>query len=79
MLRFKTKLVAVIFSRPFLKRCHLVGKVCVYVCVREMCFICVFAGVYVSIRVGRLYRVRAFAPIRTEVRVRLIGGAGWAG
>lgn len=30
MLRFKTKLVAVIFSQPFLKRCHLV-------CVCAMC------------------------------------------
>lgn len=34
MLRFKTKLVAVIFSQPFLKRCHLVGVEvrCVSVC-----------------------------------------------
>lgn len=34
MLRFKTKLVVVIFSRPFLKHCHLVGVVvrCESVC-----------------------------------------------
>lgn len=41
MLRFKTKLVAVIFSQPFLKRCHLVGVEvrCVLACahMREMC------------------------------------------
>lgn len=41
MLRFKTKLVAVIFSWPFLKRCHLVCKVCenmpVCVCVCMRC------------------------------------------
>lgn len=54
MLRFKTKLVAFIFSWPFLKRCHLVGvevrwmnvrvHVCVC-CVKWRSFLCVFAGV----------------------------------
>lgn len=41
LLRFKTKLVVVIFSQPFLKRCHLVGvevRVCeCAACVCEMC------------------------------------------
>lgn len=50
MLRFKTKLVAVIFSWPFLKRCHLVCKVCenVPVCVWDVEGSAVFPGVYVK-------------------------------
>lgn len=58
MLRFKTKLVAVIFSQPFLKRCHVVGvevrvcesvRMCVFVrCVKWVLYR-VFAGVYVQV------------------------------
>ena len=58
MLRFKTKLVAVIFSQQFLKRCHLVGvevrvcesvRMCVFVrCVKWVLYR-VFAGVYVQV------------------------------
>lgn len=63
MLRFKTKLVAVIFSQPFLKRCHLVGvevRVCesvrACVCVCEMCKVGALSCICGGLRAGTYMR-----------------------
>lgn len=93
MLRFKTKLVAVIFSQPFLKRCHLVGvevrvRECVqHVCARRVKWVLyrVFAGVYVQlpIYVGRQRGLQsACCCVQACLPVCVCAfnwGAGWVG
>lgn len=66
MLRFKTKFVAVIFSQPFLKHCHLVGvevrcvRACACVCkvVALMCICgCLHSSTYIYVGKCGVYRV----------------------